>query len=410
LGLLNNLANYLYTRQSNGTHSYTINRGATAFGSGTDKLELARTNPVLFAVIEIRAKLLSLAEFYVERNGEKDYDDPIIQLINNPNHLQSKQDFLKQYEWYKMAYGYVYQRPVIAKGFEVPSAIFNLKSSRLTFPESPKSHLIATKKEIEAYNEQIIKYNKKGQDNKTYTLAELIPFYDITNDMSDMDESQFTSPSRIDAVLKQIGNINIAGDAENVMLQTNGREIFSGGSKGSALGSSIPMDERDRIDVESKLINGYGFGFGKKRSIATKMGVDWQSLHIPLRDLGLHESIQSNANIATQVFEVPNELYKAFMDGDTFENKEKAMLGMIQNVVQPEANDLANSYTSMFGYSETPIRATFEHLPIMQITEDKKADKIVKISTAYRNLVQSGVSPQDIDALFESLGIKPIKE
>ena len=66
---------------------------------------------------------------------------------------------------------------------------------------------------------------------------------------------------------------------------------------------------------------------------------------IRLSDLGLNESRETNSNIIAQRYQVPNEIYKAFTKGDTFENQKQAEINFIQNVTQPRANDLANSWT-----------------------------------------------------------------
>jgi len=93
------------------------------------------------------------------------------------------------------------------------------------------------------------------------------------------------------------------------------------------------------------------------------------------------------------------------MKGSTFENQKEALIGFVQNTVQGVADDLANSWTSHFGYEERPIKASFSHLPVMQHAEDKKADKLLKISTAYRNLIQAGLSNEDVNTIFMNQGI-----
>lgn len=394
-----------YTRLSDGSHSYSISEGNTSFLDGQDPLAISLKNPVISACIEIRAKILSQAEFYIEdSNGEKNVEDDLIKLINNPNVHQSKQDFLKQFEWFKSTYGWVYQKPYAAVGY-APSAIFNLKSSCITFPKTMLNPMVWKDKDIKNYYKQ--KFNYKINDvEKSIELKEVIPFYDLTNSLTESKESFITSPSRIESIIKQISNIDLIGSAENVMVQTNGREMFYGGqTKGGNLGISLQLDTDDKKNIESRLMNNYGFGRGKKRSIALKNEVGHKSLHIPLKELGFHESIISNANLVREAYGVPNELYDTYMKGSTFENQKEALIGFVQNTIQGVADDLANSWTSHFGYEDKPIKVSFSHLPVMQHTEDKKADKLLKISTAYRNLMQAGLSNADVNTIFMNQGI-----
>ena len=394
-----------YTRLSDGSNYYSIGNANTSFLGGTDPLEMSLKNPVISACIEIRAKLLSQAEFYIEEsNGDKNLDDDLIKLINNPNVHQSKQDFLKQFEWFKSTYGWVYQKPYAALGF-APKAIFNLKSANIEFPKAMLNPMVWTDKDVKNYYKQKLIY-KIQDEEKSIELKEVIPFYDLSNSLNDKKEGFITSPSRIESIIKQISNIGLIGDAENVMIQTNGREMFFGGqTKGGNLGISLQLDTEDKNNIERNLMNNYGFGAGKRRSIALKNEAGHKSLHIPLKDLGLHDSLISNANIVREAYEVPNELYDTYMKGSTFENQKEALIGFVQNTVQGVADDLANSWTSHFGYEERPIKASFSHLPVMQHAEDKKADKLLKISTAYRNLIQAGLSNEDVNTIFMNQGI-----
>ena len=152
-------------------------------------------------------------------------------------------------------------------------------------------------------------------------------------------------------------------------------------------------------------MNNYGFGRGKRRSIATQNPLHWQSYHIKHSDLGFSEIISTNATLVREIFGVPNELYSAHKTGATFENQKEALIGFVQNVMQPVANDIANSWTSYFDLEDTPIKATFKNMPVMQHTEQKKADKVLKIATAYEKLVRAEMDTETIEALFENQGI-----
>lgn len=374
---------------------------------------LALDNPITYACIEIRAKMLSQAEFYIENeNGEKTQDHKIIELINNPNIIQSKQDFLKQYEWFKSVYGYVYQKPYGAVGMD-SVALFNLNPCFIEFPKERQSMLVWSTQDINRYLQQKIIYKEPEQAEKTIAYKDIIPFYDTSNGLLNQKKeyNTLTSPSRLSSALQSVVNADLALQAENVMIQTNGRELFSGGSeRGFNLGAALPMGEDDKQSIEANLINDYGVTGLRKRSIATNQLVQWQSLHIKLKELGLHESISNNANLIREVFEVPNELYKAFREGSTYENQKESLISFIQTTIQPIANDLANSWTSYFGLKGIKIVSDFSHVPVMQHTESKKAEKALKIATAFQRLVQSGLSSEQAQTFLEEQGINFVDE
>ena len=396
-----------YIRYKDGSH-FNLKRNANFLGG--DKLKIATSNPVVSACISIRAQILSQAEFYIEgANGEMETDHEVIKLINNPNPLQSKQDLLKQFEWFKCVFGYVYQKPYGATGF-TPDYLYNLNSGNIDFPDDILSPLMIDKSEVDAYFEQQFKYTDETDKERLFQLNSIIPFYDVTNGLEATEYSAITGKSKLDAVIKQVSNIGLVGDAENVIIQSNGREIFSNEGKGSNLGSSMPLAGEDKKQIENRLINNYGFGGGKRRSIATQSPINWQSIHIKHSDLGFEESIATNATLVREIFGIPNELYSAHKTGATFENQKEALIGFVQNVMQPVADDLANSWTSYFKLEDTPIKVTFKNMPVMQHTEQKKADKVLQIATAYEKLVRAEMDTATIEALFDNQGISITNE
>jgi len=402
------LSNFGYTRLTNGTHRYEVKKNNASYGDA-ELMELALNNPVTYACIEIRAKLLSQVEFYMKNdNGDMSQDNDIIKLLKNPNTFQSKEDFLKQYEWFKSTYGWVYQKPYGAVGLKA-SSLFNLNPAFIDFEDTFVSPIAWTESDVKEFNAQKFEYDDPNSKPKDIEFGDILPFYDTGNgiDTTEYQNNPLISPSRMSAILKSIHNINEALDAENVMIGTNGREIFSGGSeRGFNLGAALPMEKDDKDSIESNLINDYGMTALKRRSIATNQKVDWQSLHIKLKDLGLHESISNNANLVRETFEVPNELYKAFQTGSTYENQKESLISFVQSTIQPIADDLAHTYNQYFGLENEKIVASFEHLPVMQHTEDKKAEKVLKISTAFQRLIAGGLSTDEATNFLELQGVK----
>ena len=403
MGIFDKAFNALgYIRYKNGTH-FNFKRSAD-FLSG-DKLKIATNNPVTSACISIRAQILSQAEFYIEgANGEMELDHDIIKLINNPNPFQSKQDLLKQFEWFRCVFGYVYMKPYGGVG-SPPEFLYNLNSGYIDFPDKMLSPLLIDKNEVEAYFDQKFKYTDETDKERMIELRDIIPFYDVTNGLECTDHASITGKSKIDAVIKHISNVGLVGDAENVIIQSNGREGFSSDAKGGSLGASVPLDADDKNQIENKLISNYGFGGGKRRGIATRSPINWQSFHIKHSDLGFENSIATNATLIREIFGVPNELYSAHKTGATFENQKEALIGFVQNVMQPVADDIANSFTSYFDLQDSPVKVTFKNMPVMQHTEQKKADKIKQIASAYEKLVRAEMDTATIEALFENQGI-----
>ncbi len=395
-----------YIRYGDGSHWYgNLQKGNTTYLNGKDNLEVSLENSVVAACSQIRANLLSKAKFYQEINGERVFDTPWIDLLNNPNPLQSKEDWLIQYEWMRLAYGWVYQRPYGAIGSEVPEAVFNLNPRFIDFSEKMLDAVIFTEEDKRAFFEQTFNYEVQDQNTKTIAFEDVMMYFDIANGLQDHKTSPVTSPSRLASVIKSVSNIGLGLDAENTIIQTNGRELFSQDTVSKGLGLQQVMDAGDRKDVQDKLINKYNVSRGN-RSVVTNKPVDWTNISMKLNDLGFVESGANNANYVCGMYEVPNEIYKAYSKGSTFENQKEALIGMYDRTIQPIADDICNTWTSYFELEDEPIRATFEHVPVMQHTEDKKADKLLKLASAIEKLTRSGMSTESIEELFRGQGIE----
>lgn len=406
MSFISSIANsFGYVRYNDGSHFYQMLKGQTSFLGGKDKLQISLNNPVAAACSQIRANLLSKVEWYQEgADGERLTDTEWIKLLNKPNSLQSKQDFLIQYEWYRLAYGWTYQRPYGGVGAAVPTAVFNLTPKYIEFPNKMQSSIIFTSEDEQKFFEQKFSYEEPDQDRRSIEFKDVMMFFDIANGLTEGKQSIVTSPSRLASVIKSVSNIDLGLDAENTIIQTNGRELFSQDTVSKGLGLQQPMDKDDRQDVQNKLINNYNVSRGS-RSVVTNKPIDWTNISMKLNDLGFVESGSNNANYICGMYEVPNELYKAFSKGATFENQKEALIGMYEKTIQPVADDLASTWTNYFELDQ-PIRASFDHLPVMQHTEQKKADKLLKIAMAYEKLVTAGLSPVSIEELFRGQGIE----
>ncbi len=396
---------YSYIRYGDGSHWYgQLQKGQTSFLGGKDNLETSLNNPVVAACSQIRANLLSKVEWYQEgADGERLKDTEWVNLLNNPNSLQSKQDWLIQYEWYRLAYGWTYQRPYGSVGM-TPTAVFNLNPRYIEFPNKMQSSIIFTTEDEQRFFEQKFNYDEPDQDTRSIEFKDVMMYFDIANGLSEGKSSIVTSPSRLASVIKSVSNIGLGLDAENTIIQTNGRELFSQDTKGGALNIQQAMDKGDRQDIQDKLINKYNVSRGN-RSVVTNKPVDWTNISMKLNDLGFVESGANNSKYITQMYEVPNELYKAFMRGDTFENQKEALIGMYEKTIQPVADDLASTWTNYFELDQ-PIKASFDHLPVMQHTENIKAEKLLKVAMAYEKLVNAGLSTASIEELFRGQGIE----
>ena len=396
-----------YQRLSNGSHYYE-NANSASWDDLNDKLKIGYSNPVLLPILQITSHYVSKAEFFIEKaDGTRTNEHDLVSLLNNPNHYQSKQDFLTQFVWFKYCFGYNYLLPFAPVGFKTPKdtkAIYNLNAALIEFPDNFKTPFVFDEAEAKDIKQSEFIYDKDGQNLKIET-QKIIPFFDLANGIE--SANLLTAPSRLNAFKKPLSNISKAFEAKNIILQSNGKELFTNESAGNV--QAMPLTNTEKTDIENKFNKGFGLSMNRSRSVVTNAAIKWQSLHINLADLGLDESVIRDAKILTNGFNIPSELISFDGKGAKYENQVQATIAFIQTVIQDIVDDIANSITSFYQLEEGKLVASLDHLPIMQEVENKKADTVKKKAEALKALLDAGVAEEDALQLLnmKDVTIKP---
>jgi hypothetical protein len=199
-----------------------------------------------------------------------------------------------------------------------------------------------------------------------------------------------------------------AFEAQNVVIKSNGREMFFSEKKGDKLGIQKPIGNDDKAEIQRKNST-YGMQRGMSRSMFLKGETGWKSLHIDAKDLALKEAIETTASAIAAAFNVSKDLIPVFSNAK-YENQKESEIALIQGVVEPIAADFCNSLSSYFiGYENKPLQYSLDHLAPMQHIEQIKTNKAMSLSVAFRNFTQSGMSPEQTTELFQGLGINLIE-
>ena len=373
-----------YERLSNGSNWYTLNPNRTAWGDFSNKLETASTHPILIPVFDVLSKYFANARFYIQK-GEKEVDSHwLLDLLKKPNYYQTQDDFLTQHIIYKYAFGWKYLYPVHPVGFpNKVSQLHNLNSGLIEFQDNLKTGIL----DKTAVNKGFV-YNKEI-DNLNLKFGDIIPFFDQPNGYSD---NLFVSHSRIEGVKKQLGNTAKAFDAKNIILQTNGKEMLSTKSSGgNGFGGMLSKSEKE--EVEKRQMENYGLATGRNRTLVSKADLRWQSMHIPLRELGLDESVIKDAQIIVSAFDVPKDLVSISEQKADYENQERAEIGFLQGTVRKNLNDFCNTLSSRFLKGEK-LMASIDHFEIMKSVKMKEVRNKKAEAETFKTFVDAGVVPQ----------------
>lgn len=370
-----------FIRNTSGqTFYYRAGQGNAVWDDLSDKIKISYNNPILLPAIQLIADYFANAKF---TEDGKD-NTPILKLLNKPNMYQTRDDFLKQYIWYKYTCGFNYILPT-ATGSDLNNIsrvkfMENLKPNLIKFDDKFKTGIIQTNGEANTIMNQKFKYDEQYQ-NLDIAMKQVLTFYDLANGL---EKNMFTAPSRIDSLKMPLTNIHKAFSAKNIVLDSNGKDMITNKSVGNI--AKVPMKKGEKSDIEKKMSVDYGLGKGKKRTIITNSALEWQSLHIKLKELGLDESVIADAMIIIATLGVPPELFSLSGTSSTFENQSKAVIHFIQSKIQRELNDFTNTINIRYG---TKLEASMNHLPMFRELEKSKALSLKSVTAGMKQMVDA---------------------
>ena len=353
------------------------------FLNNSNYLKTSLENPVLNAIVSLRAKMYSQMQIsHIDASGKEVKNSDVLKLLKQPNYFQSQEDFLFQQMWFLSVAGnnYIYQiRPLST---DLPKVMYNLIPSEIDFNKVNKvDKFIFRKEQIKALSERNLKYTLDG---KTYDikLSEIIPLYDLANALT--TDSWFTAPSRVKAIEKVLQNIDVNLRSKHKNLQMSSKYV----GVNKSTGMEAQIQQADRKAIENVL--------NVKDVLTTNASVEYKHLVSDMKKLFLDEQFSDDANKCLLAFEMNKNVLNYFAKDSTFENQNQGVINWIQNSIQGSADNTMNSLSSTFGLLEKNERlvASFNHLPVMQTLINDK----IKSLTEFQNALKVGLENQTIDS------------
>jgi hypothetical protein len=344
----------------------TVN-GSTQFNTynkDIEKLAAVLSNPAALKVFALQCDMFSLGQVYVkDKDGQDLPDDPFLKLINNPNPLQSKSQFLWDYMFWTMIgtdYCYCDSAVVDKKG----NKLYHLMHHKIEWPqwmERNKDKFIFSDAQLREYQKQSIRYRYDDGTYVDFTFDRIITSYDLTNGLGNF----YKSPSRLDALYKVISNSEHALDSKNINVRYTGKYLVGSTNEVQKVG----LSEAEKKDIEEKMES-------DKKVFPLKTMVQIRRFVENMANLQLDQAYLADYFIIGNMMNIPRDVLEANVSS-TYENQEKARMSHVSYTLQPKGNDWLNSFEVHFGYQEERknICIGWEHLPFMQVFEKDKAEK-----------------------------------
>ena len=273
----------------------------------------------------------------------------------------------------------VWARPGFGK--EEPSTFYVLDKSKITYDDDIETILTARNENNKIAKEKIL-YDEEGLNEKI-PIKELMFFNDMPNCID--SDNLFLTGSRLDGLSQTLKNTNDSLIAKNVILKTNGKEMIKG------KGAGVQMTPEENKEAKRLMNTRYGLGVGRSRSFITKADVEWKSMHIALRDLGLDESVKVDGNLIYTALHIPKDILSLEAKKTTYNNFKESMVSYIQNEMQSFVDGFCEVINKHFSNGEIVLKGDYEAMPIMQFILIERYEGVKKRAEALKSLIDAGI-------------------
>lgn len=358
------------------------------------KLLAVFSNPALLKVFSLQCDLFSLGIPYVY--GPKKTlkpNDPAIKRIMNPNPMQSMQDWLWSYMFWKMmGNANLYMSSKLVERDNAP--MYWLENHKIEWPlelDKNKDKLILSKAKLERMQKIPMKYRYEDGTVMDFTLGDLVIIPDLTNTTGNW----FKGFSRIDALVKVISNSEAALDSKNINVRYAGKFLVAG-KQDPADVTKKPMHEDEKQTIEQRIDSDKKFVHAMKSMIDIKRFVD------DLKVMELGKVYLEDYYIIGAAYNIPRDVLEAYQSS-TFENQEKARAGHVTYTLDPAGQTLGSALAKIWGYAyDWEICFSWDHLPFTQVFEkDRVSIKQIQVNIM-RLLLQTGMTIEDVNAYLDT--------
>lgn len=296
----------------------------------------------------------------------------MIDFMNKPNVLQSKDEYLKEFSLHRDIFGGAFVYKLMGSALaETPLALWNIVPYEMTIKTSG---LIYEQSDINEIIKEYV-YNEAGSAKKVYKADEILlrKLYNAKNPIL------LVSPFL--GLNMEISNIRGAMGYRNVILRKKGAiGILSNRSKDSQGG--IPLSEPERKRIEKQYQKDHGIGDEQMQIIITNADLNWQPTNYPTNELMLFEEITEDMKRIIDRYGLNDKLFSA-EQGSTLSDSGSKMLEaqrmVYQDTIIPESEDDAKAFSDYLGLTEKGERLILDYSHIQALKDDEvKASQVTE--------------------------------
>lgn len=341
----------------------------------------------LYTVIDKLGSMMSRGVIYVtDKNGnEKPRYREINELLLSPNPLQSFTSFVKQVEMNLRLFGFC---PIaLVRGIPggLPSAMWVIQPELF--------HLEGTGSFAKQNDLEGVVGKAYIQWGGRRTILE--PWEYVVVHIGDMAMPEYAGRDIIfktstDSLSQPVSNWVSAMSASHTLMVNGGPKGILCGVGTDEMGNTA-IDPKDEDEIRDKFKRKYGLVGKEYPVLVTRKQLKWIPMDFDADKLKLHEEdSRCTAAIANAIGLNPN----LFNDAK-YDNQESAKKAAYQDVVIPDAMNIADSLTRSICQEGAKIKIDFSGVECLQANKEKEANTLLHAADALERLMASGLITPD---------------
>jgi hypothetical protein len=326
------------------------NLNSLSFTSESNLWDIFNICAPLATVITKRGEFCCAGNFkVVDKKGNEILNDPLLDKLQKPNDLQTRNEFIKSVVTFASLYGFthVYNRQIedsiaykndveTAQIYALNYAFDRLQSTQNIGMFTDKSTIIID------YTENEIRFTIKDGDFVTVVDA--------------FNDTAITGHSRVKSILQECNNIIKVRQSENAIISRPGGIGIIGSDSTGAVSQVMTPGELDAVN--KKLNTLHGLVPGQSAWHVTTANIKATDLLKAYSDFGFDKCFDSNEASIVKAFNMPLGVYSS--KTSTYENLQQEIRQYIEFECVPLMDNICNSLTHFFGYNKTSNKLIYD--------------------------------------------------
>lgn len=359
--------------------------------------EIFSTTPELYSVIMRKAMMYSngiFKHYKLNAKGEPEelFNTDVLKLLENPNPLQSRNEWLIE----EMIHTSIYGNSLVygLRGFstQLPKALYNLPVNRVEVV--PTGKIYKQYKIDDIIQEFKLKYNDGTVDS--YKPKEVI-YSRLTN-----PNNPLIGLSPFQALQMPISNIRGAYGYRNVLINERGMiGLISNDTKD--MDGGVPLTETERKKIEKQYSQDYGIRDNQSKIMVTSSSLKWTPINYPTKDLMLFEEITSDLRIILDAYGL-NEYLFSKETGTSYNNLLEGKRMAYQDAIIPYADDFTYKLSQYLGLDKVNefVTIDYSHIEALQKSQKEQSEILKNKAEATRILSELGIyNPDEIKDIIQ---------